>query len=300
MIDIDKLNESGLLKDLTDEQKQAVAELSKNDEDMVIKAKVREIHDLYDADFLAASGIKKNAGEKSYAYGKRVISELKQAVEDSSGNGEPDAAAKKTIADLQKKLSDATALAKQWEDKHTTEVAALTQKVAEREKQVVMSIVDMELENAAKGLKYKPDSIVPEDLRKLTLSAAKSKLLADYTPEILQGDGGQPVILWRDKSGQEVRVKEKNLALATAEDLLKPNLLPILDTGKHTEGAGSRAPGGKIDGSSFVIDAKNRPEAIAQIQKHLVSVGMERGTPEFQQKQTELVKENKVDELPMQ
>ena len=62
---------------LSDEQINAVVEMSKNDETTVIGQKTGEIYGGLDADILAASGIAKNGTEKTYDYAKRVIGEIK-------------------------------------------------------------------------------------------------------------------------------------------------------------------------------------------------------------------------------
>ena len=62
---------------LSDEQINAVVEMSKNDETAVIGQKTGEIYGGLDADILAASGIAKNGAEKTYDYAKRVIGEIK-------------------------------------------------------------------------------------------------------------------------------------------------------------------------------------------------------------------------------
>ena len=51
---------------LSDEQINAVVEMSKNDESAVIGQKVGEIYGGLDADILSASGIAKNGSEKTY------------------------------------------------------------------------------------------------------------------------------------------------------------------------------------------------------------------------------------------
>ena len=77
MITIDMLNQNAALSALTDAQKAAIAELSKNDEATVIGTKIGALHGQYDADILGISGIAKNAGEKSYDYAKRDLNNYK-------------------------------------------------------------------------------------------------------------------------------------------------------------------------------------------------------------------------------
>ena len=71
------LNANASTAALTDEQKNAIVEMSRNDETAVIGQKTGEIYGGLDADILAASGIAKNGTEKTYDYAKRVIGEIK-------------------------------------------------------------------------------------------------------------------------------------------------------------------------------------------------------------------------------
>ena len=53
MITIDMLNQNAALSALTDAQKAAIAELSKNDEATAIGTKIGALHGQYDADILS-------------------------------------------------------------------------------------------------------------------------------------------------------------------------------------------------------------------------------------------------------
>ena len=68
MITIEMLNQNAALSTLTDAQKAAITEISKNDEATVIGTKIGALHGQYDADILNVSGIAKAEGEKSYDY----------------------------------------------------------------------------------------------------------------------------------------------------------------------------------------------------------------------------------------
>ena len=66
MITIEMLNTQQALSGLTDEQKQAIALLSKNDEEVVIGNRFREVYNQLDATIAKETGIARNGDEKTY------------------------------------------------------------------------------------------------------------------------------------------------------------------------------------------------------------------------------------------
>ena len=91
---------------LSDEQINAVVEMSKNDETAVIGQKTGEIYGGLDADILAASGIAKNGAEKTYDYAKRVIGEIKGQAGDAQQLQSQIADLTKEKARLEKVIAD--------------------------------------------------------------------------------------------------------------------------------------------------------------------------------------------------
>ena len=81
MLTIEMLRQSSALTGLTDDQLNAIAEMSRNDENTVIGTKIGALHGQYDTDILGITGIKKKDGEKSYDYAKRVLGEYKTKAE---------------------------------------------------------------------------------------------------------------------------------------------------------------------------------------------------------------------------
>ena len=81
MLTIEMLRQSSDLAGLTDNQLNAIAEMSRNDENTVIGTKIGALHGQYDTDILDITGIKKKDGEKSYDYAKRVLGEYKAKAE---------------------------------------------------------------------------------------------------------------------------------------------------------------------------------------------------------------------------
>lgn len=64
MLTIEMLRQSSALTGLTDDQLNAIAEMSRNDENTVIGTKIGALHGQYDTDILGITGIKKKDGEK--------------------------------------------------------------------------------------------------------------------------------------------------------------------------------------------------------------------------------------------
>ena len=105
MITIEMLNQNTALNALTDAQKAAIAELSKNDEATVIGTKIGALHGQYDTDILNASGIAKNSGEKSYDYLKRVLGDYKAKLDGTKTLSAQLEAQKKKVTELETKLA---------------------------------------------------------------------------------------------------------------------------------------------------------------------------------------------------
>ena len=68
------LKSNTTLSELTDEQINAIAELSKNDENSVIASKTRDIWDSVDNDIKSITGETKPHGVKSYDHFKSILS----------------------------------------------------------------------------------------------------------------------------------------------------------------------------------------------------------------------------------
>lgn len=148
MITIDMLNQNAALSALTDAQKAAIAELSKNDEATVIGTKIGALHGQYDADILGISGIAKNTGEKSYDYAKRVLNDYKTKLDGTKTLSAQLEAQKKKVTELETKLAAGgsdEALKQQLKDAKHQVVQLQTQLTAKGE----------ELDNAKKNMKLK-------------------------------------------------------------------------------------------------------------------------------------------------
>ena len=76
MITIEMLAADAALAGLTDEQKNAIALMSKNDEEVVIGNRFREVYNRLDESIAKETGIPRNGDEKTYNYLERAARQL--------------------------------------------------------------------------------------------------------------------------------------------------------------------------------------------------------------------------------
>lgn len=106
MLTVEMLKQNTSLAGLSDVQLTAIATMSQNDENTVIGTKIGALHGQYDADILSITGVKKNDGEKSYDYAKRVLNEYKTQIASTTTIQAQLANANKEVEKLKQKLAD--------------------------------------------------------------------------------------------------------------------------------------------------------------------------------------------------
>lgn len=299
------LNANAALAGLTDEQKAAIVEMSKNDETAVIGQKTGEIYGGLDADILAASGIAKNGTEKTYDYAKRVIGEIKgQAgnvaemqgqiseltkekarLESVIAKGGADAETKRALEQAKADLANVT---KEYTDLKTKYDTA----ASEHEKALFGMKIDGEFAKATAGLKFKAD--LPASVVSVLTEQAVAKVKAMNPEYIDDGNGGK--VLAFMENGTPKRNPENNLRPFTAAELVAKELstMGVLETGRKLTGAGSKEePGG--GGSGKTVDlagARTQDEAHEIIAKQLMARGLVNGSKEFEKAMTDAWKDN--------
>jgi hypothetical protein len=185
------LRANATLAGLSEEQINAVVEMSRNDETAVIGQKTGEIYGGLDADILAASGIAKNGTEKTYDYAKRVIGEIKG----QAGNSQSQIAElTREKARLEKALSEgADAETRKALNKANADLANVTKEYtelktkydnseAEHQKALFGLKLDGEFAKATAGLKFKAD--LPASVTSVILAQAVEKVKA-MSPEYI-------------------------------------------------------------------------------------------------------------------
>ena len=303
----DLLNANAQTAALTDEQKNAIVEMSKNDETAVIGQKTGEIYGGLDADILAASGIAKNGAEKTYDYAKRVIGEIKgQAgnaaelqnqvseltkekarLESVIAKGGADAETKRQLDQTKADLANVT---KQYTDLKTEYDNAKS----EHEKALFGLKIDGEFAKATTGIKFKAD--LPASVTSVLMQQAVAKVKGMNPEYIDDGNGGK--VLAFMENGTPKRNPENNLRPFTAAELIAAELktMGVLEDGRKQTGAGSQGGQGGTGGGSKTVDisgATTQDQAHEIIAKQLMERGLVNGSKEFNDAMANVWKENR-------
>ena len=302
----DLLNANAATAALTDEQKNAIVEMSKNDETAVIGQKTGEIYGGLDADILAASGIAKNGAEKTYDYAKRVIGEIKgQAgnaaelqnqvaeltkekvrLESVIAKGGADAETKRQLDQTKADLANVT---KQYTDLKTEYDNAKS----EHEKALFGLKIDGEFAKATTGIKFKAD--LPASVTSVLMQQAVAKVKGMNPEYIDDGNGGK--VLAFMENGTPKRNPENNLRPFTAAELIAAELktMGVLEDGRKQTGAGSQGGQGGTGGGSKTVDisgATTQDQALEIITKQLMGQGLVHGSKAFEDAMNAAWKEN--------
>ena len=282
MITTELLNNNEMLAGLTDEQKTAVVELSKHDEGIVIGDRIGKVYGDLDADILAASGMAKEGTEKTYAYAKRVIGDLKGKAESAQELQSKVDVLTAEKAKLEKALQDGSA------DTETKKALA-----SAHEKELFGLRVAMELEGAAKGVKFK--SSIPDNVAKVVVTdiVERIKKQADTIE-----DEGKKVLVFKGEDGAVLR--DSSLKPLTATDLLLTELekVGITDKRRQQTGTGSAQQEGVDVNVVSLAGVKTQVEADTAIHKMLVQQGLVRGSKAYQDQYDKAWKDNAINKLP--
>lgn len=314
MLTIEMLRQSSALTGLTDDQLNAIAEMSKNDENTVIGTKIGALHGQYDTDILDITGIKKKDGEKSYDYAKRVLGEYKTKAESVKTIQTQLTAAQAQVAELQSKLEkgagdetlkqqlkDAKAQVTQLQTQLQTKETEFNTKKAEFDKTIKDTHVDYAFQAATAGLKFK--SGITEPIQKTLLNAAKAEVLAKGTPDFIEdGQGGKKLVI-RGADGNILNNPKNNLNPYTMQELvMETSLKDVIDTGRQQAGGGTGGFGSGSGGTGGTLDLsgiKSQVEADKAIEAYLLANGLTRDSQEFADQSMQLRTENNVASLPI-
>ena len=314
MLTIEMLRQSSAVTGLTDDQLNAIAEMSRNDENTVIGTKIGALHGQYDADILGITGIKKKDGEKSYDYAKRVLGEYKTKAESAKTIQTQLTAAQAQVAELQSKLEkgagdetlkqqlkDAKAQVTQLQTQLQTKETEFNTKKAEFDKTIKDTHVDYAFQAATAGLKFK--SGITEPIQKTLLNAAKAEVLAKGTPDFIEdGQGGKKLVI-RGADGNILNNPKNNLNPYTMQELvMETSLKDVIDTGRQQTGGGTGGFGSGSGGTGGTLDLsgiKSQVEADKAIEAHLLANGLTRDSQEFADQSMQLRTENNVASLPI-
>lgn len=307
------LKQNTSLAGLTDAQLTAIATMSQNDENTVIGTKIGALHGQYDADILSITGVKKNDGEKSYDYAKRVLNEYKTQIASTATIQAQLANANKEVEKLKQKLADgagdeqlkqqlkdAKAQVTQLQTQLTTKEAEFKKNLAELETKNLNARVDFAFETATSGLKFKDG--ITDAVKKILLDSAKAEVLAKGTPDFIDDGKGGKKLVFRGTDGNVINNPKNNLNPYTVEELVaESSIKDVIDTGKQQLGGGTK-PVVTTSPNATILDfsnIKNQVDADKAIEAHLLANGFTRDSAEFAEQSMQLRADNKVSELPI-
>ena len=312
MITIEMLAADAALAGLTDEQKNAIALMSKNDEEVVIGNRFREVYNRLDDTIAKETGIARNGDEKTYNYLERAAKTL--AAKANSVDG-----LNTKIADLTKERDNLKKQVAEGGDEATRKQLAQAQKdldavrtqydtlkadfdkaKTDHANELLGVQIDNVLAGAQAGLKFKPE--FPQAATDTLLAQALMKIKGMNPDFIDDGKGGKRLV-FKGENGEIARDPENHLEPYTAEALLKKELraMGILDEGRQAAGVGSTPPkqnpqqGAVVDLSA----ARTQQEADNIIHNQLNALGLVRGSKKYQEAYDAAWKDNNVINLPV-
>ena len=296
MLTVDMLKMNAALQGLTEEQLNAVAEMSRNDENTVIGNRIGALHGQYDADIISITGEKKNDGEKSYDFAKRVLTAYKTKIaelEDKAAKGAADDA-------LRQQLKDAKAQVTQLQTQLSDKDKAIKDKQEEFDRQLKSTHVDYAFRAATAGLTFKKD-ITPA-IQQTLINAAKAEILAKCTPDFIDDGKGGKTLVFRSADGNIINNPNNNLNPYTIGELVMETAVKdVIDNGRRQTGGGT---GGSQSNNNnkTILDlsgAKSQVEADRLIEGYLLSNGITRESSEFAEQSLQLRNDNNVSQLPI-
>lgn len=311
MLTVEMLQQNTALTGLTEAQLNAIAEMSRNDENTVIGTRIGSLHGQYDTDIFNITGVAKNQGEKSYDYAKRVLTDYKNQIASSATVSAQLANAKKEVETLKQKiaegnvdetvkqqLKDSKALVAQLQQQLTEQTNTVAKQKEQYEAQIKGIYVDNAFNEALSGLKFK--SGIAESVRDILVKAAKAEVLAKGTPDFVEQNGTK-VLVFRDKDGNLLNNPANNLNPYSASELLMQTALKdVIDTGRQQGGGGTGGNGGGGGGTGLDLSgARTQVKADELITNYLLGLGLTRDSREFSEKSMALRTESNVAQLPI-
>ena len=313
MITVEMLAADAALAGLTDEQKNAIALMSKNDEEVVIGNRFREVYNKLDETIARETGIARNGDEKTYLYLERAAKELATKANSVEGLNTKIADLSKERDRLKEQIAKGgdEALRKQLEQatkdldgvrkQYDTLKADFDKAKTDHAAELFGIQIDNVLAGAQAGLKFKPE--FPQAATDTLLAQALAKVKGMNPDFIDDGKGGKRLV-FKGENGEIARDPENHLEPFTAEALLKKELraMGILDEGRQAAGAGTHKPQQQQQQGGTPVDvsmARTQQEADNIIHSQLNAQGLVRGSKKYQEAYDAAWKENNIISLPV-
>ena len=313
MITVEMLAADAALAGLTDEQKNAIALMSKNDEEVVIGNRFREVYNKLDETIARETGIARNGDEKTYLYLERAAKELATKANSVEGLNTKIADLSKERDRLKEQIAKGgdEALRKQLEQatkdldgvrkQYDTLKADFDKAKTDHAAELFGIQIDNVLAGAKAGLKFKPE--FPQAATDTLLAQALAKVKGMNPDFIDDGKGGKRLV-FKGENGEIARDPENHLEPYTAEALLKKELraMGILDEGRRAAGSGTEPPKNPQQGG-VPVDlsmARTQQEADDILRKQLGAQGLIRGSKAYQDAYDAAWKEHNIIALPIQ
>lgn len=313
MITVEMLAADAALAGLTDEQKNAIALMSKNDEEVVIGNRFREVYNKLDETIARETGIARNGDEKTYLYLERAAKELATKANSVEGLNTKIADLSRERDRLKEQIAKGgdEALRKQLEQttkdldgvrkQYDTLKADFDKAKTDHAAELFGIQIDNVLAGAKAGLKFKPE--FPQAATDTLLAQALAKVKGMNPDFIDDGKGGKRLV-FKGENGEIARDPENHLEPYTAEALLKKELraMGILDEGRKATGVSTTQPqqhqqqGAAVDLSM----ARTQQEADDILRKQLGAQGLIRGSKNYQEAYDAAWKEHNIIALPIQ
>jgi len=252
------------------EETEFAKNLTEVEVEKAIKPRIREIYDQLDQDILLTSGVQKTTGEKSYDYAKRVIKSMK----DAAGNADVQAL-QQQIESLKKNGNPE--LLRELESVKATAIKReqeLMAKIGEKETEITTSRIGLDIMEGLKGLKFQQ---LPQGVLNTYIETKKRELTSKA--KIIEGK-----VIYTDDKGDH-RLNPSTYKPLTAAEILAEEMKEIIDTGANGKGAGTTEPPRievKDGKKSINVSVPPTVKNLTQLSEHLNSLGLARGTEEYQ------------------
>ena len=314
MITQEMLAADAALSGLTEEQRNAILTMSRNDEEVVIGNRFREVYNQLDATIAKSTGVPRNGDEKTYLYLERaanILAEKANSVEGLNSKiaeltKERDnlqkAIEKGGDAELKRQLTQANADLTSVREQYNTLKGEYDKMKDGHAAELLGMQIDNALAAAKAGLKFKAE--FPQVAIDTLLGQALAKVKA-MSPEFIDDGQGGKKLVFKGADGAIMRNNENRLEPYTATELLTKELraMGILDEGRQQQGTGTQPPQTQQGSASVPVDvsmARTQTEADNIIHNQLNAQGLIRGSKAYEEAKTQAWKDNNISSLPIQ